>query len=118
MNTKSYTVRHFWNDIELSAEIDFEKTSFEKLHAYVINHHEYSEFMRASGDDVIQCFLKLLANACFKISISNDLNIDGLIDFFDSSNSWVAELFPRLSGQDGVRLVSFTYSDLDPELFE
>ena len=25
MHIKSYTVRHFWNDIELSAEIDFKK---------------------------------------------------------------------------------------------
>lgn len=118
MHIKSYTVRHFWNDIELSAEIDFEKTSMEKLSAYVINHHEYSEFMRASGDDIIQCFLKLLANACFKISISNELNFEGLIDYFDSSNSWVTELFPRLNGQEGVRLLSFTYSDLEPELFD
>lgn len=118
MLIRSYTVRHFWNDIELSAEIDFQKTSMEKLSTYVMNHHEYYDFMRVSGDDIIQCFLKLLANACFKISISNDLDFEGLIDYFDSSNSWVTELFPRVNGQEGVRLLSFNYSDLEPELFD
>lgn len=114
---KSYTVSHFWNDIELSAEIDFSKTSLEKLQSYVVNHHDYIDFMKASGGDLIQCFLKLLANACFKISISNDLNFEGLIEYFDSSDYWVAELFPRVNGQEGVSLLSFSYSDLEPELF-
>ena len=118
MISKSYTVRHFWNDIEISAEIDFEKTSIEKLKDYVTNHHEYSEFMIASGGDIIKCFLKLLANACFKISVSNNLSFEGLIEYFDSSNSWMTDLFPRLNGQEGVRLLSFTYSELDPELFD
>ncbi|KDM91017.1 DUF2528 family protein [Photobacterium galatheae] len=115
---ETYTVNHSWNDIELTAEIDFSVVSIDRLRLYVENYDDGHMLLNTSDDGIINCFLKVLAKACFQVSTSKDLNLEGVLCYFDSADSWLAELFPPLNGEAGIKLVHFTYSECFSEINE
>lgn len=111
-------INHGYNDIKLIVEVDKSLLTNDVLKKYVYNHHEFKSFLHSANGDYLSCFLMLLAKECYRVSLCDELTLQGLIEHFENPTSWRTELFPSLSGGAGLRLVNFEYAELDPNLFE
>lgn len=117
-NIKSYSVTYGAGEIELSVEIDFSKLPISTIKEYAQNHHDYESYLKFSDNDVVCAFLKLLAKTCFRLCIEKDLNAQGVIEEFEPSRGLGLDLFPSMSGKEGIKIKSFHFDELDPSLFE
>lgn len=113
-----FKVTHDWNDIELSVSIDFNIISVAQLKEYAQNHFDCPKNLSPTDDAIIDVFLKILARTCFRVSLFNDLTVEGLRDYFNNAVEWGAELFPPMDGSKGILIESFTFDSLDDSLFE
>ena len=117
-SVKLYTVRHGYNEIVLTVEIDFEKVTKEEISECAKNNLDHKLFLKHSNSDNIICFLKLFSKTCYQVSLAEEVSLCGLIDYFNTNEWWGSKPFATVSGLHGLQLIDFTYTELEPELFE